>query len=524
MKQLILLAILGLPVDEWSDARKAAEAAVKNPDPSARESAATKLGAFDRKESVDLLLDLWAATTRFQRELQRIQAEKEQKADAMPIKKKFAEHKGGVITLNADEVKAKAEYDALLVEVRELESKIQAEDRVRGTIRTVLSKYSSPDAVKMLAAKLNLEADWSARAAAADALGGMNSAEAKEALRKQLPREKDPRAQMSIAESLGRLKDTEAVGVLADALKKAEDWPVRSTIVAALRQIGDPKAIEPLIEALKGAEGRVKDEINSALVAMTGVDKHGDHATWKDWYAGAKDALLGGTYAKPKDGPKEEGNATTFYGIPITSKRVCFVLDRSGSMAQKTQWKPEKKTESGSKGGDSGNEKIGDRRIDVAKYELRNAIKGLKPDVRFNVIFFDHNWQIWVENGLELASDNAKKRALDFVEKCEPAGATNIFDPLERAFQIQDVSKEAKKEKDADMALFKNGVDTIYLMSDGMPNNGKIQEPNAIIAKVVEINKTRKVKVHTIAVGDEIRPDFMKSLAEATGGTFVHRK
>jgi hypothetical protein len=202
-----------------------------------------------------------------------------------------------------------------------------------------------------------------------------------------------------------------------------------------------------------------------------------------------------------------------------------FVLDRSGSMAEKASWKPEKKTASGPDGGgDSGGEKIGDRKIDVAKYELRNAIKGLKPDVKFNVIFFSHEYMIWLETGLELANDANKRKALDFVAKCEPEGQTNIFDPMEKAFLIQDTSKDAKKAGDAEQGLFKNGVDTIYLMSDGMPNNGRITEPGAIIAKISEMNKSRKIIIHTIAVGEQIREDFMKPLAEKNGGTFVHRK
>ncbi len=521
MKHILLLTAFLLPVDEWSDAKKAAESAVKNPDPSAREAAAGGLASFDRKESVDLLLDLWAATTRFAREMQTQKLEKIAKQDAMPIKKKL---QAGSVTLSGDEVKQKQDFDALDAEIKALEGKVQAEDRVKWKVREVLAKMTGADSVKMLISKVGSESDWSARGAAAEALGTVNAGEAREALRKALSKEKEPRALLSILEAIAKQRDADAVAGVADALKKAEDWQVKAAAVDALKAIGSPKGVEPLIDALKGADGRLKEDINTALISLTGVDKHGDHATWKDWYQTNKESLLGGTYEKPKDGAKKETGGTTFYGIPITSKRVCFVLDRSGSMAEKASWKPEKKTASGPGGGDSGNEKVGDRKIDVAKYELRNAIKGLKPDVKFNVIFFSHEYMVWLESGLELATDAGKRKALDFVAKCEPEGQTNIFDPMERAFLIQDVGKDAKKAPDTEMASFKNGVDTIYLMSDGMPNNGRITEPNAIVSKIKEMNRTRKITIHTIAVGEAIREDFMKALAEQNGGTFVHRK
>ena len=352
MRHIILLAILALPVDEWADAKKAAESAVKNPDPTVRETAAAKLGAVDRRESVDLLLDLWAATTRFSRELQAQKLEKIAKQDAMPIKKKL---QAGSVTLSGDEVKQKQDFDALDVEIKSLEGKVQAEDKVRWKVREVLSKLTSPDAVKMLIAKVGTETDWSARAAAAEALAAVNTAESKEALRAALGKEKEPRAVLSIAESIGKLRDAEAVPALASALKKAEDWAVKSTIVLALKMIGDPKAVEPLIEAIKGTDGRLREDISGALVALTGVNKHGDYATWKDWYGSNKETLLGGSYQKPQQAPKGEAGGTTFYGIPITSKRVMFVLDRSGSMAEKASWKPETKTGSGPHvGGESG--------------------------------------------------------------------------------------------------------------------------------------------------------------------------
>jgi len=514
---LLLSIALG---DDWTDARDAAKAALKNPDPAARESAADKLGAFDKTESLELLVDLWGVSAQLLRQMNAEKAEKIRKLDAMPIKKKL---QGGAVTLSGDEVAQHAEFKKLEEEIKQLEAKIGREEQARRAVRKSLLGLKSADTVRTLTRKISGETEWSIRAAAAEALAEHDSPDVKDALRKALKSEKDPRAVLSIVDAIARLRDRDAVPALGETLKKAAEWQVKATVIDALRRIADPRGIEFLIESLKDADGRLRDDANSALVAITGVDKHGDHATWKDWWATNRESILAGTYKKPDAKPNEKGGATTFYGIPIVSKRVLFILDRSGSMAEKATFTKTNDTPTGPGQPGPQGKPAGDRKIDVAKFELKNAILGLKEDVRFNVIFFNHGYSIWLEDAMELATAANKKKALEFVEACQPEGQTNIFDPTEKGFLLND-SKDPRAKADAEMGAFKGGVDTIYLMSDGMPNNGRITEPGAIVAKVTEMNKTRKIVIHTIAVGDQIRGDFMKELAERNGGKFVHRK
>ena len=71
-------------------------------------------------------------------------------------------------------------------------------------------------------------------------------------------------------------------------------------------------------------------------------------------------------------------------------------------------------------------------------------------------------------------------------------------------------------------------VDTIVFLSDGKPTQGKTTDPDAIRTAVREWNKSRRVAVHTVAFGaikkegqDGADPQFMKALADDTGGTAV---
>jgi uncharacterized protein YegL len=76
-------------------------------------------------------------------------------------------------------------------------------------------------------------------------------------------------------------------------------------------------------------------------------------------------------------------------------------------------------------------------------------------------------------------------------------GATNLFDALERAH--------------ADPL-----VDTIYLLTDGAPTAGKLRDPDAIVAEVQRWHRTRRVTIHTIAVGMD--GALLKRLSALSGG------
>src|SRR5213079_96840 len=114
----------------------------------------------------------------------------------------------------------------------------------------------------------------------------------------------------------------------------------------ALRAIGSLSAVEPLVDAIANAEGRLKIEFNEVLASLTGVNKHGDAAAWKAWFDANKDAISKGSYSakssEPGAPPGRAQTTVTFYGIPVESKSVIFVLDRSGSMMEPSDWEGSK--------------------------------------------------------------------------------------------------------------------------------------------------------------------------------------
>ena len=116
--------------------------------------------------------------------------------------------------------------------------------------------------------------------------------------------------------------------------------------------------------------------------------------------------------------------------------------------------------------------------IDEDSGLIGRAIRELAPDAFFNVIFYHHRYMIWKSDGVALATPANKLEAIKFVEELEPAGATNIFTPLEKGFNIR--SSDPRLKGDVKLGAFRGGVDTIYLLSDGVSNQGQIKDTTKI--------------------------------------------
>ena len=105
-------------------------------------------------------------------------------------------------------------------------------------------------------------------------------------------------------------------------------------------------------------------------------------------------------------------------------------------------------------------------------------------------------------------------------------GPTNIFDPLEKGLSYAASGKQHT-------LLARSGADTIFFLSDGMPNMGQIPVVEGILIKARELNKARKVKIHTIGVFSmsvgpaalneelDLGSRFLKELANDTGGSYT---
>ncbi len=292
-------------------------------------------------------------------------------------------------------------------------------------------------------------------------------------------------------------------------LVKDPDERVRKAAIAALKWVQSRSAVEDLIKDIKSGSDAEKQYLSEALKALTKEDFGTDHAKWEEWWnKSGKTAQL----AQPPRRATSYGKAT-YFGTTVDSKNVVFIIDVSGSMSEQYEKKKDGKTAFGGTTIDPKKEGGGRKvtKIEVAKKELIRCIKKLQRDVKFNIIFYNQGFSAWQRSddgtGSKIipATPRNKRAAIEFVMTFSPSGRTNIFDTL--AF--------AMKDKDAD---------TIYLLTDGMPNEGRITSTDGIVAEAVQINRTRKPRAIINTIGFGLRAQgksFLKKLAEQNGGGFT---
>ncbi|MDP6850271.1 MAG: hypothetical protein QF524_04935, partial [Planctomycetota bacterium] len=133
-----------------------------------------------------------------------------------------------------------------------------------------------------------------------------------------------------------------------------------------------------------------------------------------------------------------------------------------------------------------------------------------------------------------------KRSAHDFLRKLEPIGGaaasemaqagltgsaglgkgrTNTYGALCRALGVEP-NQEAGVVTPG-VVEKKDGVDTIFFLSDGIPSVGSIVEPDDILSAILEFNRFRGVVIHTVSIG-EFKKDFMIDLAHKTDGVYVN--
>ncbi len=362
--------------------------------------------------------------------------------------------------------------------------------------------------------------DWAARAECYQILGHTPTDWAFDMLAAAVAtQESDPRALTSAIDGLCGRDPAKAVPVLVGRIDDVR-WTVRVAVVAALENTPSKDGIDAIVKRMAKEDGRLLADCCRALKALTGHDAAANPEVWRVWWTANREKWTG----KPKpvdpdapvnpfksiggDKPKEDdpSKKTGFFGIEIESKRVVFVIDVSGSMNEAM--------------GGSGPEGKLSKAV-LAKRELKQALAALPDGAMFDLIFFATGVRVWKPE-MQKSDAKIRKEAQDYVDAAEVVGGTSTYDALEAAFSLGDVGKGKKREADPTGDA---RMDTIVLLSDGKPTEGRTTDPDAIRAAVREWNKARRVVVNSIAFGagakDGADPKFMRGLAEDSGGAYV---
>ena len=300
-----------------------------------------------------------------------------------------------------------------------------------------------------------------------------------------LARDKDPIDRGAAAICLGELRTPDAMEALHGLLED-EVYTVRMEALMGVGIARQRSSIPLLALRLDGIKGPERARTSHQLRLLTGRDHGVSSKRWTQWWQEEGEgfdlpSLEEALTAETERDERRDSNETksTFYGLNITSDRVCFVLDLTGSMNFRS--------------------KSGKTRLSILKSEMERFLSGYPSGQLFNMIFFGNDAQKW-RPALTLMNDKVRAAASAHVEELEAPGATAVYDGLLAAFEDP-------------------LVDTIYLLTDGGPTGGQMDDIDEIIMEVKRWNSLRHVVIHSVAVGR--KSPLLEALSAESEGQYV---
>jgi hypothetical protein len=477
-------------------------------EPGAREALVGRVGSFDTGDGAKLLMEgLGALCDRADE-------------DALAFEKLRRQYEE--INVPADVMKDGYKTRTQLQNrIMEEEVRQREDGRVLEAFREALKKYADARALAAVSSETRKLKSRRAKEVVAE---GVSANPAGLEIGLKLAKEKDDRVTAAVLRGLRGRKEDGAFALARDCLLKSEAWPVRLEAVAVLEGVNAPKVLPALIEGLAKEDGRLRDDIRDALRRLTSQNFDADPEQWRTWWlenrsdieGQAPDTALMGTFKGKAPAPEKK----SVYGIESRSRRILFVIDVSGSM--KIPIKSSKGTPTGLSPEEI--EDLDSTKIEIAKRELKRAIRAVEPEAWFNIIAFQSHVVRWKEKMVH--GDMAtKNEAYVFVRDMEAAGGTWAYGALMEAFRLGGMGVMDKQYDPA--------VDTIYFISDGAPTNNdmdkpELQDPEVVLSAVREWNRLGKVTIHAIAIdpkaGGSTFIDFMKKLARQNNGQYAQRE
>ncbi|MBK8974726.1 MAG: HEAT repeat domain-containing protein [Planctomycetes bacterium] len=345
----------------------------------------------------------------------------------------------------------------------------------------------------------------------------------------------------SMLDIVGRHRDA----IEEDQLRRCADAAIgvlgrctwRTDLVAArlLRHVRSAQSVPALIAVLErwaaargrgdrgddGRSGTLRVEVFETLKSLTGANvPMEDPERWRSWWESVKSTFEVQPVREGDSAGADPGRTVTadFFGIPVRGSRVLFIVDVSGSMAQPMVAKDDDGTSTGRPSGRHAD------KISAAKAELWKAVSGLTVDCFFNCVTFSNGAESWQRDMVE-ASPKVRQRFEKFVEKMRADGGTNLWEALRLGLEWKSMVYGER---------YGAGYDEVFVLSDGLPSVGEVQDPVQILRLVRETNRFSKLRINTVyisgppelerqaaAIVGMSGQEFMRRLAEENGGRAI---
>jgi len=175
-------------------------------------------------------------------------------------------------------------------------------------------------------------------------------------------------------------------------------------------------------------------------------------------------------------------SGTDFFGSFTDLRKICYVVDCSGSMQGL---------------------------FGRVRSQLKSSISTLEPDQYFNIIFFSDGRLVELSKGsLVRATEKAKLSAYDLVYRVRPSGQTNALEALVRAMSIRDNTG--------------NSPQLIYFLTDGFDLK---QISDKRFSFMIESQRKRlasRTRINTIGFWTQQQDrKILQRIATLSGGEFI---
>lgn len=177
-----------------------------------------------------------------------------------------------------------------------------------------------------------------------------------------------------------------------------------------------------------------------------------------------------GTGAGGGAGPGSGGGS--FMGLPVTGRRIAYVIDHSTSMSIGT-------------------------RIDAARAELERSILALRQDQLFTVVLFGSSTRSLTAGQLVRADAAGKGRAIKWLERFDRDNVTDVDDP-----------------SDAIRLALACNPDTVFLLTDGK------FDPKTVPDAIRALNGDGASVINTIALHCAEGEELLRQVASDNGGKY----
>ncbi|MHC4493485.1 MAG: vWA domain-containing protein, partial [Planctomycetota bacterium] len=254
--------------------------------------------------------------------------------------------------------------------------------------------------------------------------------------------------------------------------------------------------------------------------------------------------LLGYQEVKDRKGTTRAGRPR-FFGIEGTGERVVYLIDMSDSMTATLSALEQAAVRAMLPGLDLDWKKTRSR-FDLARACLKRSLWGLLPQANYMIVGFGKKAEVFRSTkGLVRATRSNVAASVRELDAIRPGprppdrpygtlwGATNLHGALLRAFQVRGRKLVKRREH---VTGFRDGTDTIFVLSDGQPTTddfaakdlfkggrvttdtetgaqghrgagtinygGPYRHRNNLLGDLARLNLFRKVEVHCIAMGE----------------------